>query len=213
MIALAAILGHRVTWWAAAAILIGGAVLWHGKSRHAAGYRHGLATEAARRDSIQRIADVQADAMRVRTDSVIHALQLRLAEKDRAILVARQATARAAGQYASALADYEALKALQLASGDTLLTPRERACDEVATACAINLAAEQTEKAAILERLSVADSVVAEQQANAAAEPARTATAAKKAVQMDRATRQEPSRLRWALFGATAAVAAWLVPR
>ncbi len=199
----------QVAWGVAIAFGVLVAIGVHGRLQFRDGFRQGKAAEASVRDSVQRIADVAAAQVAAYNDSVITALQAKIQRNRIELAQLREARALAVGQYHEALRQYEAAKAA-LSLGDSLpAMPPE--CDALASACTNAVRAAQLEADSLVAQLQHVEAVSAQKDTVIAAEPTRTAASNRQAVEMYRATRQEPSRTRWALLGAAAAAALHLL--
>ena len=208
------LLTSRAAWGVSIALGFWLAIAWHGHNKYSEGRADGVTAQKATDDSISTIAAAAEAVAREAAAAQLQAARLELAEKDRALQVARQASAMYAGRYAQALESYEALKAAKVASGDTTMSPTERACETVAATCALTVEAKKVELAAAEGKLAVAERTVARQDSAAQLEPVRTRRAVTAGIAQDRATRREPSRVKWALSGAVvAALTTWLVAR
>lgn len=182
------------------------AISVHGSLRFRDGVSAGIRAEKAVRDSIEKIADAAELRARLETDSIIVALRDSVSARDVRIAKLAEARALAEGRYASALAHYQAAKAAAVASGDTVLTPVQRACDEVATSCAALVEAAKVERDTIANRTletrlqQVTDSIRRE-------EPKRINDAVARGITDFRATQPKPNRVGWfALGGVVGAV-------
>lgn len=191
------LLRSRVTWGVGVAVGMLLAIAAHGTLRFREGKAAGMQLEALRRDSLEATATAAHD-------SVVAMLARESRAKSDSIHQAQVAAARAGERLAAAQLRYrQTLSQLDSAlAADTTPSPIRDACTEFRSACEL---AQERANAVIDSLTQVATltaSALATEQAKSAGEPERTATAVRRAVRDDRATRSVPSRTKWALIGA-----------
>jgi hypothetical protein len=204
MLTLTALLRHRITWGVGIALGVFVALAAHGRLKYTEGHRAGTA-------AAQAVAARDALTARAVADSAWRALhEAGMAVRD-SLRVAEAAAARARAR--SAAADARLANALAVFAADTS-TQIPATCSDLATACRNAAAAWSAERDSLSAVTETQGRALTLADAQARAEPTRTAAAVTVAVQKDRATYRHPSRLHWLVGGAVVgALTTWSVTR
>jgi hypothetical protein len=181
------------------------AIATHGHLKYRDGFASGVANERAIAAADLAAAQKSAIASQIAADAATTALRDTIGTLRGRVAVLSEEAALAKGNYRAALRAYEQAK---LYAGDSgHVSPVAEACDELARACAVAIAAAQAERDTLSLSLAAAERLVAVRDSSARLEGVRTSLALRESLAAQRAAFPKPNRIGWfALGGVVGAV-------